>query len=418
MSENFTKLFASITDSSVWMEDSDTRIVWVTLLAMADANGYVGSSIPGIAARAHVSLDVTERALAKFQAPDKYSRSKAHEGRRIAEVDRGWKLLNYRSFRENQSSPPPPTPESDSKGKVYFIRCGDTVKIGFSKNPWARLNALKGVTPIEPVLIGSVAGTMEDAKSTVLKLAASRVNREWFALTPEVISHLESALGSDAVAATGSYHGFGSSTTGQLQQEAEGEGEEEVEEEQDRSTLPRGSESARAEPVATEPDPPVEWVAHDARADNVGQAEPGDESELDRGEREHREIRAFVRRGFSRRWEAAKQPGLWPQFADPGVDKLTDWVASLPGDRAEQLASLDLTLDNFFADTWVRARHFQIGHLANLPTKYLDPRQVPQRSASGYAPRQARASPGTTAEDHAYAAPLAEQFAQFGGKKS
>lgn len=100
MSESFTKLFSSITDSSIWAEDDGTRIVWVTLLAMADKRGYIGAAIPGIAARARVSLEVAERALEKFQQPDRYSRSQEHEGRRLAPAERGWQLLNYPKFRE------------------------------------------------------------------------------------------------------------------------------------------------------------------------------------------------------------------------------------------------------------------------------------------------------------------------------
>jgi hypothetical protein len=41
-----------------------------------------------------------EQALAKFQSPDPYSRSQAHEGRRIVPIERGWKLLNHGVFRD------------------------------------------------------------------------------------------------------------------------------------------------------------------------------------------------------------------------------------------------------------------------------------------------------------------------------
>jgi len=98
-SKSFTKLFASITDSSIWGEDDATRIVWITMLAMADAHGYVGASIPGLAARARKSIPEVESALAKFKAPDPYSRTREHEGRRVADADGGWLLLNYEKHR-------------------------------------------------------------------------------------------------------------------------------------------------------------------------------------------------------------------------------------------------------------------------------------------------------------------------------
>ena len=100
MSETFTKLFSSLTDSTIWAENDRTRIVWITMLAMADRHGYVGASIPGLAARARVPVEAVEVALAAFLAPDKYSRSQEFQGRRIEPADRGWMLLNYGRFRD------------------------------------------------------------------------------------------------------------------------------------------------------------------------------------------------------------------------------------------------------------------------------------------------------------------------------
>lgn len=99
-SKSFTKLFASITDSSIWSEDNATRIVWITMLAMADASGYVGASILGLAARARVSVPEAEAALKKFLAPDPYSRTRDYDGRRIMLADGGWTLINYKRHRD------------------------------------------------------------------------------------------------------------------------------------------------------------------------------------------------------------------------------------------------------------------------------------------------------------------------------
>lgn len=97
---SFTKLFSSITDSSVWQESSDVRVVWVTLMAMSDPLGRVHAAIPGLARRANVSREATEKALAVFLSPDPDSRSKDHDGRRIEEISGGWRLLNYATYRE------------------------------------------------------------------------------------------------------------------------------------------------------------------------------------------------------------------------------------------------------------------------------------------------------------------------------
>jgi len=70
------------------------------MLAMADRKGRVHGSIPGLANRARVTLEECEHALSRFMSPDKYSRTHDHDGRRIEEIDGGWRLLNYAKYRE------------------------------------------------------------------------------------------------------------------------------------------------------------------------------------------------------------------------------------------------------------------------------------------------------------------------------
>ena len=96
--QSFTKLFSSITASTVWAESNATRIVWITMLAMTDSCGCVYASIPGLARIAIVTPDEVRTALACFLAPDPDSRTKDHEGRRIKEIDGGWQLLNYEKY--------------------------------------------------------------------------------------------------------------------------------------------------------------------------------------------------------------------------------------------------------------------------------------------------------------------------------
>ena len=96
----FTKLFSTIVDSTVWREEMHVKVVWITMLAKANRNGDVLASVPGLADAARVSLDQCVEALARLSAPDAWSRTKEHEGRRIVEVDGGWRLLNYPKYRE------------------------------------------------------------------------------------------------------------------------------------------------------------------------------------------------------------------------------------------------------------------------------------------------------------------------------
>ncbi len=99
----FVKLFGSILDSSIWGEDHTTRIVWITMLAMADEHGMVHASIGGLAHRARVTVPECEAALDILTSPDQHSRSSAHEGRRVEDVEGGWLLLNYEKYRELRS---------------------------------------------------------------------------------------------------------------------------------------------------------------------------------------------------------------------------------------------------------------------------------------------------------------------------
>lgn len=96
----YTKLFSSILASTIWRSDDKTRIVWITLLAMADRRGIADGSVPGLADFARVTVPDCEHALAVLSSPDKHSRSKVAEGRRIEAVQGGWRLINYGYYRE------------------------------------------------------------------------------------------------------------------------------------------------------------------------------------------------------------------------------------------------------------------------------------------------------------------------------
>jgi len=95
----YTKLFSSIIYSTIWREPDNVRIVWITMLALCNADGDVEASIPGLADASRVSIEQTEDALLRLMSPDRYSRSQDYEGRRIEVIDGGWKVLNYCKYR-------------------------------------------------------------------------------------------------------------------------------------------------------------------------------------------------------------------------------------------------------------------------------------------------------------------------------
>ena len=100
----YTKLFNSILASSVWRTSLEVKVLWITLLAMADKNGVANAAIPGLAALSGLSIEATEEGLEELMAPDRYSRTKSNEGRRIEPVDGGWRLLNHAKYRAQMSA--------------------------------------------------------------------------------------------------------------------------------------------------------------------------------------------------------------------------------------------------------------------------------------------------------------------------
>jgi len=99
----YTKLFNSILMSSVWEEPVDSRIVWVTLLALADQHGHVDGTIRSLARVARVSVPACDTAITTFLSPDPHDRSGVAEGRRIAADPGGWLIVNHSTYRHRMS---------------------------------------------------------------------------------------------------------------------------------------------------------------------------------------------------------------------------------------------------------------------------------------------------------------------------
>lgn len=104
MSAGYTKLFSSILASTVWDTPPAVTKVWITMMAMADRDGVVEASVPGLAHLARVPRKVVDEALRIFLSPDPDSRTPDYEGRRIEAVPGGWRLLNHAEYRERMSN--------------------------------------------------------------------------------------------------------------------------------------------------------------------------------------------------------------------------------------------------------------------------------------------------------------------------
>lgn len=97
----YNKIFTKILDSSIWLESDQTRIVWLTMLASMDQDGFCQfASAANLAHRAIVSLEAAEAAVKVLESPDQHSSDPENEGRRIERVNGGWMVLNASKYRE------------------------------------------------------------------------------------------------------------------------------------------------------------------------------------------------------------------------------------------------------------------------------------------------------------------------------
>jgi hypothetical protein len=100
MNTGFTLLWGKILESSIWVKETkETRLVWITMLAMKDRVGRVQASVVGLADRAKVSVAECRKALEVLMSPDPDDTSKVEEGRRLREIPGGWEIVNHDLYR-------------------------------------------------------------------------------------------------------------------------------------------------------------------------------------------------------------------------------------------------------------------------------------------------------------------------------
>lgn len=101
MATHFTPLFERILDSSINEEPPFVRWLFVTLLVLQDPDGVVrGYNAYKLHRRANLSLEEVEKGLKTLKGPDKRNPNQEHQGRRIKEVEDGWKILNASFYQE------------------------------------------------------------------------------------------------------------------------------------------------------------------------------------------------------------------------------------------------------------------------------------------------------------------------------
>jgi len=102
----YTKLFSDILTSSIWLTDTSTRIVWITMLAMKDKDGFVKGSVGNMAHMARVTTGEAKKAIDALESPDEDSTTADNEGKRIERVQGGWIVLNHELYKAKLSDNP------------------------------------------------------------------------------------------------------------------------------------------------------------------------------------------------------------------------------------------------------------------------------------------------------------------------
>lgn len=180
----FVKVYTTILDSSVWGLDHATRIVWITMLAMADGEGRVRASVGGLARRAVVTRDECEAALEALSSPDPDDTSGVDEGRRIRPTDGGWVVVNHRRHRDRRSE----KQEADAarqrrhRARVTSVTERDIAQCHTPSQPVA-LEAEAEADKIPPVVPPS-GGTAEQGPTRRPRRAPARALPEAWAPKP------------------------------------------------------------------------------------------------------------------------------------------------------------------------------------------------------------------------------------------
>lgn len=96
----WTPLWNSVVESSLWDEPDLVCKVYLTMLAIKDADHVVRMDAYGIARKARKTEEEVLEALKVLAGPDtKKITKQPFEGRRIKAVDGGWLILNGEKYR-------------------------------------------------------------------------------------------------------------------------------------------------------------------------------------------------------------------------------------------------------------------------------------------------------------------------------
>ena len=95
-------LWSQVVDSSLWEEKPSVRVLFMTMLALKDADHIVRFDAYKLHKKSHLSPEETIEGLDILSKPDKRRKEfpQEFEGRRIKQVDAGYLILNGQKYRD------------------------------------------------------------------------------------------------------------------------------------------------------------------------------------------------------------------------------------------------------------------------------------------------------------------------------
>jgi hypothetical protein len=79
-------------------------------------------------------------------------------------------------------------------GFVYFLRCGDFVKIGYSRNPQARIRLMDNYLPLEPIIAAIFPARRAIECKLHRHLSQHRSRGEWFHWCDDIAAITQTGL--------------------------------------------------------------------------------------------------------------------------------------------------------------------------------------------------------------------------------
>lgn len=98
----YGKIFESMYKGTLYGQ-WEAIVTFQQLIVLCDSDGVVDMTPPAIAATTSIPLDIIQKGIEALEQVDQYSRSPAHNGRRIVLIDParpwGWRIVNHDYYR-------------------------------------------------------------------------------------------------------------------------------------------------------------------------------------------------------------------------------------------------------------------------------------------------------------------------------